>query len=410
MGYAVGMATTPHIDGVPLRGRVAVFSDQRVSTPDEDKRQRWHGVIGIEGERTGDGRFIAKNGLYWDELPIPLRHASADFGGHDGAVTVGTIEEITRSQNGLVEAWGYFDEGGPNGIEAARVVEAKLENGVSMDLDSVDVTIDIDTDTQDINSARVRAATIVSIPAFATAKIFMSSADDPEDADPALVAGAAPETPPASWFENPKFSEVTPFTVTADGRVYGHLATFNQCHIGFADQCVAAPQSKADYRYFRTGAVLTDKGMVATGAITLSTLHADKKLSANDTAAHYEHTGAAVADVAAGEDEFGIWVAGAARPGITPDQVRELRASPLSGDWRRIAGNLELVAALAVNVPGFPVARPSQLVASGETQALVAAGVVSRERAALANSNRERAHALRRKVERSKLAMRIGRR
>src|SRR5699024_6608649 len=34
---------------------------------------------------------------------------------------------------------------------------------------------------------------------------------------------------------------------------------------------------------------------------------------------------------------------------------------PLSGDWRTIGGNLELVAALAVNTPGFPI------VASGAT-------------------------------------------
>jgi hypothetical protein len=48
----------------------------------------------------------------------------------------------------------------------------------------------------------------------------------------------------------------------------------------------------------------------------------------------------------------------------------------LSGDWRRIGGNLELVAALAVNVPGFPVPRPRGLVASGSMQSLVAAGML----------------------------------
>jgi hypothetical protein len=80
-----------------------------------------------------------------------------------------------------------------------------------------------------------------------------------------------------------------------------------------------------------------------------------------------------VADVIAGEDQFGIWVAGALRPDITPAQIRAFRASSPSGDWRPINGRLELVAVCAVNVPGFPIARA--IAASGGVPgALVAAG------------------------------------
>jgi hypothetical protein len=43
----------------------------------------------------------------------------------------------------------------------------------------------------------------------------------------------------------------------------------------------------------------------------------------------------------------------------------------MSGDWRRIGGNLELMAVLAVNLPGFPVLRTKALVASGATQTLL---------------------------------------
>jgi hypothetical protein len=53
-------------------------------------------------------------------------------------------------------------------------------------------------------------------------------------------------------------------------------------------------------------------------------------------------------------------------------QIRALRASAPSGDWRPINGSLELVAVCQVNVPGFPIARA--LVASGKVMALVAAG------------------------------------
>ena len=39
------------------------------------------------------------------------------------------------------------------------------------------------------------------------------------------------------------------------------------------------------------------------------------------------------------------------------DDLRVLRALTPSGDWRGVNGNLELVSILAVNTPGFPVAR-----------------------------------------------------
>ncbi len=84
--------------------------------------------------------------------------------------------------------------------------------------------------------------------------------------------------------------------------------------------------------------------------------------------------------VQAGEDEHGIWVAGQLLESVSAAQVAELRRSPLSGDWRRINGNLELVAALAVNVPGFPV--PRVLAASGAFGqiSLCAAGAVPQPR------------------------------
>ena len=182
-------------------------------------------------------------------------------------------------------------------------------------------------------------------------------------------ASAIGDKPPAEWFADPGLSEQTPFTVTDDGRVFGHLATWGTCHTGFPQECVTAPTSASRYAYFRTGAVLTADGTeVPTGRVTMDTLHAGRRLGAADTSAHYEHTGIAVADVAAGEDEHGIWIAGALRKGVTEEQVEVLRASPLSGDWRSIGGRLELVAALAVNSPGFPI--PRALVASGRVRAL----------------------------------------
>ena len=57
----------------------------------------------------------------------------------------------------------------------------------------------------------------------------------------------------------------------------------------------------------------------------------------------------------------------ALRPGLSDEQVRTLRASPLSGDWRYIDGQLELVGALAVNLPGFLKAHAAELKAEIST-------------------------------------------
>lgn len=199
----------------------------------------------------------------------------------------------------------------------------------------------------------------------------------------ALVAAAAPVTPPAHWFKNPKLSEPTALRVTDEGAVFGHVATWDTCHIAQPagdGQCVTAPRSNTDYSYFHTGVVNTADGSeVTVGHITMDTGHAKPNASAYGAAGHYENTGAVVADVRAGEDAYGIWIAGALRPSVNEEQVRSLRSAPLSGDWRRVAGNLEMVAALAVNVPGFPIPRPHGMVASGDMSSLIAAGVVPME-------------------------------
>ena len=195
-----------------------------------------------------------------------------------------------------------------------------------------------------------------------------------------IVASGRPEVLPAGWFQDPELPGPSAVVVTEDGRVYGHLATWGTCHIGIPGSCVTPPESPSRYAYFRTGAVLTDGGEVPVGQITMGTGHATLSSRAPRAIAHYDNTGYAVADVAAGEDEHGIWIAGAVRPGATEEQIAALRGSALSGDWRRIAGGMELVAALAVNTPGFPIPRVALAASAGEQEALVASGIVEPQR------------------------------
>lgn len=395
----------------------------------------WEGVIAREGEMTGDGRIIEAGALRWDDLPIPLRVAFKDVGGHDGAEVCGRIETVERRDGGDIYATGTFDLGSAVGTEAFRQVSEQMSNGVSIDTDDVTFRImekadmpeggvadsDTDPDTDPdgrvkvaamsssdelmvIESARLRAATLVAVPAFATARVYAagqapSTSETPEldenvdseekmarsaDADPlsrdSLTAAAIPTAPPEAWFKDPALTGPTALVVEDDGRVYGHIAAWGTCHIGQVGKCVEPPASPSNYAYFRTGALRTAEGTsVAVGHLTMGTGHAGPRDSANAAAEHYDNTGTVFADVAAGEDAYGIWVAGSLRPGITAEQVRVARSAPISGDWRTIRGSLELVGALAVNVPGFPVPRPQGLLASGEVRSLQASGVVAHD-------------------------------
>jgi hypothetical protein len=184
--------------------------------------------------------------------------------------------------------------------------------------------------------------------------------------------------PQREWFNDPNFSVHTGITVTDEGRVYGHAAPWGECHIGFSDQCITLPREDA-HPYFMTGEVVcADGSRVAVGQITVGTGHAPLSYRASHAAEHYDNTGACVADVAVGNDKFGLWVAGAIRPSVAASRVHELRASGrLSGDWRKVGGQLRLVGLLAVNVPGFPIPATRARIASGAPQALVAAGATA---------------------------------
>lgn len=202
-------------------------------------------------------------------------------------------------------------------------------------------------------------------------------AEGKRDADHGLDEGltaAGVLKPDQAWFQNPGLKKATPLQVDQDGRVFGHLATWKQCHMGVGNRCVMAPQSRTNYQFFKQGSVLTRDGrQVRVGKITLGTGHADKAYGVIPAVEHYDDTGTCVAVVNAGEDSFGVWVAGALVDTVDESQVAALRRSPLSGDWRRVDGNLELVAALAVNSPGFPILHEDE----GGPYSLVAAGVLT---------------------------------
>lgn len=362
-----------------------------------------------EGVESGDGRIFEKNSISARDLPLPLLWQIKTGSGHDGSVVVGQITYMERTKDGMGNAVGVFDAG-DYGKEAERLVRHGFIRGVSADMDMFkadeeqEVPESTGDDSEDskkigsgrinITSARVMAVTIVPKPAFQECFIQIveevnDSKEDtmqpdgvyvdninPLDASAlvacGMVAGAIPNEPPTEWFDNPKLTKAVPLTIGDDGRVFGHIAAWHVDHIGMAFG-TKPPRSRSKYSYFHTGVLRTQEGKdVPVGQLTLAGGHAALEASAQEAVRHYDDTASAFADVHAGEDAHGIWVAGSLRPGTSPEQIRAARASAPSGDWRPIKGSLELVAVCQVNVPGFPIARAR--VASGQVMALVAAG------------------------------------
>lgn len=356
-----------------------------------------------EDTESGDGRKFKKDSLTVRDMPIPLLWQITTGEGHNGSVLVGQVHSVERVAEGLGNAHGVFDSGS-YGQEAQRLVGNKMLRWISADLDQfsaneLDNAADekdkgkIESAKMEISAARLMGITLVPKPAFQQCTIEL--VDDFNEEEPvsdgtytdvdesgqqfSIVASGGnvfnvPVHPPKDWFNNPDLDKPTALTITDDGHVFGHIASWDVDHIGMQFG-TRPPRNNSGYQYFHTGALRTADGVdVSVGQLTLSGGHAPMHADAMAAAKHYDDTQSAIADVHAGEDAFGIWVSGALRPGVSPEQIRAFRASAPSGDWRSIRGQLELVAVCQVNVPGFPVARAQ--VASGAVVSLVAAGVL----------------------------------
>jgi hypothetical protein len=378
--------------------------------------------IFAEGIPTVDGRMARIGAVTFRDAPLPLMAMfTSDHGGEAGpSVFVGNIEQVTRSDAGVWSGTGTFDDFAANSdaAECYRLVNERRLNGVSVDMAVEEFEFEItgiDEEGQPtgemfvITKGTVVGATVVPMPAQTGCAIETTdgtATDTPAPDAPAepvaasgplrmnviledgclpcqdraadtVTAAGGPVAPPAAWFADPQLDGLTPLTVTDDGRVFGHLAAWGACHIGIGNACVQPPRG-GDYSLFATGVIRTQEGTdVPVGQVTLAGGHADLRLGARAAIAHYDDTRSALADVAVGEDEYGPWVAGALRPGVTDEDLRAFRASPPSGDWRPIGGALKLVAACSVNVQGFPIPRVRARVASGSTVALIAGGVLA---------------------------------
>lgn len=207
------------------------------------------------------------------------------------------------------------------------------------------------------------------------------------------VTASAPAPIDPTWLEDPKLGKVTPLTVTEDGRVFGHVATHNVCHIGIPGVCTTAPINDDGYGMFHRYEI--DGADQPVGRITVghgkhrcdcgqcggrNDDHACLRLSLGGAIAHHDQL-ATVAWVRAGEDETNnaIWVSGMVAPTASLEDLQVLTRQKVSGDWRPLRGTPELIEVLALSRenPGFPL--PRVRVSSGQLSALTAAGYVRPE-------------------------------
>jgi hypothetical protein len=405
---------------------------------------------------TGDGRRFQTGGIELAPTPFPFEWVRSREGGHDGAVTVGAVQEtsIASVADALAAGWVTPDEVKTSGLDKSDLAiwasgvmfdDADRDEmptlaedvahsmfligegtlGPSVDLDSFEgIPVREGTDEEitwdDIEQAelsgeelkiellvtqgRVRAGTLVSIPAFmetsrplalikeelaeASGDVTALAAQDPDTIGAAarecaaetaaLIAsvGAAPARPAAALFDMPALTGPTPITFDEEtGRVYGHVALFGSCHGGFKDVCVTVPQEDESYAYFNRFPVDTDGGVIWAGRLTVGGRHPGLALTASGTMSAYDGKTVA-ADVRAGRDEFGIVISGVRRPDLDEATKRVLARRKVSGDWRETPAGLSLLEILALSPgprvhsePGFPV---STHVTAGRQTALVA--------------------------------------
>ena len=347
----------------------------------------WSAVLARSGIPTGDGRILAPGQGTSRALPLPLSYQQQSSEGHGGSVVVARIETLSFG-DGVVTATGSMLEAA-YGTDVMELIEAGVI-GPSVDLDDIEYVMDADENLV-LTKWRVAGATLVAIPAFADVSITL----DPLPAEPVEgteVEPAAPSEPeydsmwasgspfaeptatplpPVTWFMRPDLDRLTPLTVSDTGRVFGHIAPWGACHVGLPG-CVTAPSSPTGYSYFMQGEQLTEGGdVVPVGVMVAGPRHADAQLAFRAAQDHYDDPSAAVAKVVAGEDEFGIWVAGWLLPGASEEAVNIFRSNPVSGDWRRIGGALEMIAVCSVNTAGFPVPKARVAFSAGHQRTLI---------------------------------------
>lgn len=173
-----------------------------------------HGIIAPEGLESGDGRGFVGGALTSRPLRIPFRFQKSDIGGHDGAITVGSVDRIMR-KDGMIHYEGLL----MNSADAAELIDLIefFDNryGVSVDGDKAALSQQESEARGGTWFERARAAglTAVAIPAFHEAYVSLGvhpdMPDEDDEDDGVVVAGGVSRELLSfkrgkGWVTNPK--------------------------------------------------------------------------------------------------------------------------------------------------------------------------------------------------------------
>lgn len=367
--------------------------------------------LALLDEGTKEGwlsRVLHADGGGVQELPRSIFGQFVDAPGHSGAVPVGALHEVTFNFEAapklLGPAKGFLADDENGRRQALSIMNSSLRHN-SVDLGEVTVEIEViwNADMSDYDIVahfthwKLAKTTFVSTPAFPDARgeltddevmaalteIMASSAwdaDAPLIVDcPSIVAfdlkrphieitaGASPK-PSRDYFFIAEPAEPTPLTVEdADAHgfypVYGHLAQWDQCHVGILGECIIPPRPPDNYASWNTNGVLTDNGKVYTGPLCLRGGHhpmaevGSKAAMAKAYLQLADNIDNAWADVRVTEGVIGPWLSGYVRPGTSDRDIIAARASGVSGHWL----GEKLAFAVSVNARGYPIDGPVEL-------------------------------------------------
>lgn len=182
------------------------------------------GIATREGEWTGDGRMFANGSLTWPDpattsIPLQWQKETSHGGVNDVTVNIGWLTALVRSDGGQIGFEAIIDTDSADGMEAARFVAKRGQFGVSIVADDPDraeiefvypdgcddamESAEVEDDIPMscfmpdaiFHSGRIRALTLVDVPAFADAYIEIPDTAGVVASVLALGAVAAHDTP-----------------------------------------------------------------------------------------------------------------------------------------------------------------------------------------------------------------------
>lgn len=366
--------------------------------------KRWANPITVQGVESDDGRLF--NLFEFRDLPLAFRWDKEDDGGHRGAMAVGVMDKVSfDDKTGFWMGEGEYADT-PEADQASALADmgaaflsadpgGKLEyhvdildaDGNIVDPVEIEKAFDAMWDGSPEEAAKadewlqtlrerttfdlyeVGGVTQVDIPCWPQCRIALVAPAAPEPAQARKFMGgdrtdaatqrarvllrriaSGPARMPAAWFAKEELTGWKKWTIDDDGRMSGHLATWNACHRGFTQSCVR-PAYQTDFKDFHTGEVaLDDDTRLRIGVITHHEGHLE---TADDYRRLFEDPMAQLGPVRLYADEFGIQACGGVWPDVDPVEVARALGAYTSGDWQLHGREWRLHAVAVVNDPGY---------------------------------------------------------